>query len=156
MQEASGLFSPPLEAVSFAKPTIFSLTGCQQGSSPLQIDKCIRSGGQTLSIVGADFGSVGATVNVGSVPCLNVTWRRRKRIHASHMLAPSRQLTITTSDCHSAERLHQRNSSRAVRRCVSAWLSKCKLFVFTVPSWCVWLCSMCLHLSYLRSQARSR
>jgi hypothetical protein len=69
------LFSTPAKLVSYAVPTIDALQGCDVPSTvttSTSVAECQRVGGDSLTILGANFGAAGASVFIGSDKCLSV------------------------------------------------------------------------------------
>jgi hypothetical protein len=58
--------------VSYASPEITKITGCQGSStgSSTTINGCHRTGGDEITLIGENFGSNGATLFIGTTPCL--------------------------------------------------------------------------------------
>ncbi len=68
---ATGQFSAPVDLLSYAPPTITSVTGCTATGSG-SIVNCARNGNTTITIRGANFGARNAVVLIGAVTCSNV------------------------------------------------------------------------------------
>jgi hypothetical protein len=68
-------FSAPKPYLSYAAPKIDSIEGCNAplNEDPLQTERCMRGGGQRITIRGSNFGESDATVLIGSDPCQSVS-----------------------------------------------------------------------------------
>lgn len=72
--------------ISYAVPTLTSITGCERVSDTV-IRECAREGGSQLVLRGENFGSAGTSISIGGLLCKNVTHVRSN---------PHRELTCYT------------------------------------------------------------
>lgn len=76
-------FLPTRNLVSYGAPEVTKIFGCTGGATPLDITGCDRRGGQRLTIQGTNFGAKGATVLIGSKPCLDIVHAAKGEAHST-------------------------------------------------------------------------
>ncbi len=73
--------------VSAAVPTVTNIIGCSNTSSVTKIQECLRHGGNTVTLLGSNFGQANAAVLIGVALASNVV---------QDPATPHRKLTFTT------------------------------------------------------------